>query len=57
MVPGFDAGAGRSGHDAVYQQYFHRVILAGVLQGALSQNYGHASVYWVIAAISLLTLF
>ena len=33
------------------------VILAGVLQGALSQNYGHASVYWVIAAISLLTLF
>ncbi len=21
---GFDAGAGRSGHDAVYQQYFHR---------------------------------
>ena len=33
------------------------VILAGVLQGALSQNYGHASVYGVIAAISLLTLF
>ncbi len=33
------------------------VILAGVLQGALSQNYGHASVYWVIAGIALLTLF
>lgn len=33
------------------------VILAGVIQGALSQSYGHASVYWTIAAISLLTLF
>ena len=32
------------------------VILAGVIQGALSQSYGHASVYWVIAAISLVTL-
>ena len=32
------------------------VILAGVLQGALSQSFGHASVYWVIAAISLLAL-
>jgi SET family sugar efflux transporter-like MFS transporter len=32
------------------------VILAGVLQGALAQSYGHASVYWTIAAISLLTL-
>ncbi|STW31643.1 transport protein [Klebsiella michiganensis] len=25
------------------------VILAGVIQGALSQSYGHASVYWTIA--------
>ena len=33
------------------------VILAGVIQGALSQSYGHASVYWTIAAISLVTLF
>jgi SET family sugar efflux transporter-like MFS transporter len=33
------------------------VILAGVLQGALSQSYGHASVYWAIAVISLVTLF
>ncbi|EPG6259117.1 sugar efflux transporter [Klebsiella aerogenes] len=33
------------------------VILAGVIQGALSQSYGHGSVYWTIAAISLLTLF
>ena len=32
------------------------VILAGVIQGALSQSYGHPSVYWVIAAISLVTL-
>ena len=32
------------------------VILAGVIQGGLSQSYGHASVYWVIAAISLVTL-
>ncbi len=57
MVPGFDAGAGRSGHDAVYQQYFHRGDSRRRAAGALSQNYGHASVYWVIAAISLLTLF
>ncbi len=33
------------------------VILAGVIQGALAQSYGHASVYWVIAALSLVTLF
>ncbi|HCB1497396.1 SET family sugar efflux transporter-like MFS transporter [Klebsiella oxytoca] len=33
------------------------VILAGVIQGAVSQSYGHASVYWTIAAISLVTLF
>ena len=33
------------------------VILAGVIQGALAQSYGHSSVYWVIAALSLVTLF
>ncbi len=32
------------------------VILAGVIQGAVAQNYGHFAVYWVIAAISLITL-
>ena len=32
------------------------VILAGVIQGALVQSYGHPVVYWVIAGISLLTL-
>ena len=32
------------------------VILAGVIQGALAQSYGHASVYWAIAALSLVTL-
>lgn len=32
------------------------VILAGIIQGALAQNFGHFSVYWVIAGISLVTL-
>lgn len=32
------------------------VILAGVIQGALAQSYGHTSVYWMIAAISVVTL-
>ncbi|HKS33974.1 MAG TPA: sugar efflux transporter [Enterobacteriaceae bacterium] len=32
------------------------VILAGVIQGALAQSFGHFSVYWAIAAISLVTL-
>ena len=32
------------------------MILAGVIQGALAQSYGHASVYWMIAAISVVTL-
>lgn len=32
------------------------VILAGVIQGVLAQSYGHFSVYWVIAAISLVAL-
>ncbi|HCI5436101.1 sugar efflux transporter [Enterobacter roggenkampii] len=32
------------------------VILAGVIQGALAQSYGHGSVYWVSAAISVVTL-
>ncbi|MFU0866575.1 sugar efflux transporter [Kluyvera ascorbata] len=29
------------------------VILAGIIQGALAQSFGHFSVYWVIAGISL----
>lgn len=33
------------------------VILAGVLQGALAQSFGHSSVYLGIAALSLVTLF
>ncbi|MDW2643803.1 sugar efflux transporter [Citrobacter sp. HN-141] len=32
------------------------VILAGVIQGAVAQSYGHFTVYWVIAAISVVTL-
>ncbi|POT56237.1 MFS transporter [Citrobacter amalonaticus] len=32
------------------------VILAGVIQGAIAQSYGHFAVYWVIAAISVVTL-
>lgn len=32
------------------------VILAGVIQGAVAQSYGHFAVYWVIAAISVVTL-
>lgn len=32
------------------------VILAGVIQGAVAQSYGHFAVYWVIAAISLAAL-
>ncbi|BCA41282.1 sugar efflux transporter [Kluyvera ascorbata] len=32
------------------------VILAGIIQGALAQSFGHFSVYWVIAGISLVTL-
>ncbi|MFK3712113.1 sugar efflux transporter [Leclercia adecarboxylata] len=32
------------------------VILAGIIQGALAQSYGHYVVYWVIAAISLVAL-
>lgn len=32
------------------------VILAGVIQGALSQSYGHGSVYWMIALTSIVTL-
>ncbi|MGV4277292.1 sugar efflux transporter [Citrobacter farmeri] len=32
------------------------VILAGVIQGAVAQSYGHFVVYWVIAVISLVTL-
>lgn len=32
------------------------VILAGVLQGALAESYGHYSVYWLIAGLSVLAL-
>ncbi|WP_333495997.1 sugar efflux transporter [Kluyvera sp. CHPC 1.251] len=32
------------------------VILAGIIQGALAQSFGHFSVYWVIAGISLVAL-
>ena len=32
------------------------VILAGVLQGAISQSLGHAKVYWVMAGIAVLAL-
>ncbi|EAW8020138.1 MFS transporter [Salmonella enterica] len=32
------------------------VILAGVIQGAVAQSLGHFAVYWVIAAISVVTL-
>lgn len=33
------------------------VILAGVIQGAIAQSWGHFAVYWVIAVISVITLF
>ncbi|EAW1717655.1 MFS transporter [Salmonella enterica subsp. indica] len=32
------------------------VILAGVIQGAVAQSFGHFAVYWVIATISVVTL-
>jgi len=32
------------------------VILAGVIQGAVSQSWGHQYVYWVIAVVSVVTL-
>lgn len=32
------------------------VILAGIIQGALAQSFGHYAVYWVIAGISVVTL-
>jgi len=32
------------------------VILAGVMQGALSESYGHHSVYWLIAGLAVLAL-
>lgn len=32
------------------------VILAGVLQGALAESFGHSSVYWLIAGLSLVAL-
>ena len=33
------------------------VILAGVIQGAIAQSWGHLAVYWVIAVISVIALF
>ncbi|EKQ3473229.1 sugar efflux transporter SetA [Escherichia coli] len=33
------------------------VILAGVIQGAIAQSWGHFVVYWVIAVISVVALF
>ncbi|EFB2779682.1 sugar efflux transporter SetA [Escherichia coli] len=33
------------------------VILAGVIQGAIAQSWGHFVVYWVIAVISVIALF
>ncbi|CTU14947.1 broad specificity sugar efflux system [Escherichia coli] len=33
------------------------VILAGVIQGAIAQTWGHFAVYWVIAVISVIALF
>ncbi|WP_024548837.1 sugar efflux transporter [Siccibacter turicensis] len=33
------------------------VILAGVMQGALAESFGHYAVYWAIAGLSLITLF
>lgn len=33
------------------------VILAGAIQGAIAQSWGHFAVYWVIAVISVVALF
>lgn len=33
------------------------VILAGVIQGAIAQSWGHFAFYWVIAVISVVALF
>ncbi|EKE5988461.1 sugar efflux transporter SetA [Shigella flexneri] len=33
------------------------IILAGVIQGAIAQSWGHFAVYWVIAIISVVALF
>ena len=33
------------------------VLLAGVIQGAIAQSWGHFAVYWVIAVISVVALF
>lgn len=33
------------------------VILAGVIQGAIAQSWGHFAVYWVIVVISVIALF
>lgn len=33
------------------------IILAGVIQGAIAQSWGHFAVYWIIAVISVVALF
>ncbi|AIR65200.1 sugar efflux transporter [Cedecea neteri] len=33
------------------------VILAGILQGALAEGFGHYSVYWLMAALAVVALF
>ncbi|AIR60762.1 MFS transporter [Klebsiella sp. Ap-873] len=33
------------------------VILAGILQGALAEGFGHYSVYWLMAALAVIALF
>jgi len=33
------------------------IILAGILQGAIAENFGHARVYWAIGLLSLIAFF
>lgn len=52
-----DLMPGRAGSaTTLYQQHFNRSDPGGGDSGALAQSYGHGSVYWVIAAISVVTL-
>lgn len=55
MVSGFDA-AGQAATTLFTNSISTGVILAGVIQGAVAQSFGHFAVYWVIAAISVVTL-
>ena len=52
----FDAGPTGRRHHAVHQQYLDRGDPAGVLQGALVENFGHGSVYWMAALLALAAL-